>query len=75
MKAKFFCQHLTGDLSFSIEEWNAVADALDQAQVSEKQRQSILFPDACTKQCFNCMAIVGHRQRQTKEGIAARSVN
>lgn len=74
MKANFFCQHLTGDPSFSIEEWNAVALALDQANVSEKEQKSILFPDACTAQCFNCMAIVGHRQKLTREAIAARSI-
>jgi chaperonin GroES len=58
----FYCQRVVGDAEFSIEEWNKqfkICCDLDIEMPDE--------PEPCTKQCFDCMAIVGERQLKTKK--------
>jgi hypothetical protein len=64
----FYCQKLTGDENFSIEEWNQVYDSIKDAGLSEAEENRILFGDeeGCKEQCFACMAIVGQRRLKTK---------
>ncbi|WP_282638109.1 hypothetical protein [Sphingobacterium thalpophilum] len=63
----FYCQKICGEEDFSIEEWTKVSQELDKTNLSEKDKQDILFPAKCGKQCFDCMAIVGERQTKTKQ--------
>ena len=63
----FYCQHLTGDVNFSIDEWNKVHDQIQGMGLSEKEEKFILFgpQECCKEQCFDCMAIVGERRLKT----------
>jgi len=65
MKNTFYCQNACGSEDFSIEEWNKVSQELELTNLSEKEKDDILFPKACDKQCFDCMAIVGKKRLET----------
>ncbi len=65
----FYCQKICGEEDFSIDEWNEVSKELDKTNISEKERDDILFPPKCKEQCFACMAIVGDRQIKTRQLI------
>lgn len=60
----FYCQNLTGDVNFSIEEWNKAFDEVKDMS-SEIQRLVLGDPPACEEQCFACMAIVGEQRKKT----------
>jgi len=62
----FYCQKICGEEGFSIDEWNKVSKDLDKTNLSEQDKQDILFPPKCEKQCFDCLALVGERQIKTK---------
>lgn len=62
----FYCQKVCGEQGFSIDEWNKASNDLDKTNLSEKEKQDILFPAKCTNQCFDCIAIIGQRQSETK---------
>lgn len=64
-----YCQKVCGEEEFSIDEWNKTSISLDKTNLSEDQKNEILFPSSCEKQCFDCMAIVGKRQIKTKQLI------
>lgn len=71
MRTNFYCQNICGDVDFSIEEWNKTYNEIKDLGLSEKEEQFILFGsgEPCKEQCFNCMAIVGERQKQTARTI------
>lgn len=56
---KFYCQKVCGSDSFSIDEWNQISKDLESTNLTKKEKNNILFPDACVNQCFDCIAIVG----------------
>lgn len=65
----FYCQRITGDANFSIEEWNKqfkLCCELDMDMPPD--------PEPCDKQCFDCMAIVGNQQTKTKKLLHARKI-
>jgi hypothetical protein len=64
----FYCIKESGG-NFSIDEWCDTASALEKTNLSEQQKNTILFPPKCKEQCFDCMAIVGERQLRTKNII------
>jgi hypothetical protein len=66
-RENFYCQKICGDQEFSIIEWNEMSFALDKSNISEKDKQKILFPSRCNSQCFDCIAIVGERQTKTNK--------
>lgn len=71
MSTNFHCRKWHGDPDFSIEEWNETAENLDKIDISEEERNKILFPhtNPCENQCFDCMADVGERRKRTQELI------
>lgn len=64
-----YCQKVCGEVGFDIDEWNEVYHALELTDMSEAEKDAILSPPECEKQCFDCMAIVGARRLRTKEII------
>lgn len=69
----FYCQRMCGDENFSIYEWNETFLALEKTNMTERDKDEILFPEVlgtCDKQCFDCMASVGSRRIKTKKTIA-----
>lgn len=70
----FYCQKTCGEDGFSIEEWNETYNELEKANLTDKQRQDILFPPHCNKQCFDCMANVGERRLKTKDNLKPPTV-
>lgn len=62
-----YCQKVCGEIDFSINEWNETSKALDLTDMSEDEKNEILFPPACKSQCFDCMAIVGARRKETRD--------
>ena len=66
--AHFYCQHLVGDVNFSIDEWNKVYNEIKDLNLTEEQRDFILNgpTEPCKEQCFACIAIVGERRKKTK---------
>lgn len=66
-KPHFYCQNLTGDINFSIEEWNNTYNNIKETGLSETEENYILFGtgEGCKEQCFNCMAIVDQRRKNT----------
>jgi hypothetical protein len=67
-KPHFYCQHLTEEVGFSIEEWNKTYNEIKDLGLSEKEEQYILFgpQEGCKEQCAACMAIVGEIRLKTK---------
>lgn len=63
----FYCQIKCVPVDFNIDEWNKASKEIDAMPISEEEKQKLLFPDPCEKQCFDCMAIVGERRRKTNE--------
>lgn len=58
----FYCQRVTGDAEFSIDEWNKqfkICCDLDIDMPSDEL-------EPCDKQCFDCMAIVGATQAKNR---------
>ena len=53
----------------SMEEWNEVQKSLELTNLSEKEKENILFPKVCQKQCFDCTAEVGETRIKTKKLI------
>lgn len=66
----FYCQHHTGHEDFSIDEWNKVSNELKSLPLTEKQKQEILFPDPCRKQCQVCIDIVIDHRTKTQKIIS-----
>jgi len=69
MKAHFYCQNLTGEVRFDIQEWNRVYLEFRNSGLSESDRRAILHPPACKIQCFDFMAIAGERQTRIKKNL------
>tara|TARA_R100000656_G_scaffold119948_1_gene94015 strand:- start:481 stop:702 length:222 start_codon:yes stop_codon:yes gene_type:complete len=67
----FYCQKACGEIDFSIDEWNETAEALELTNLSEEEKDEILFPEPCDKQCFDCMAVVGARRLKTQKMLCA----
>lgn len=61
----FFCQNVSGDVNFSIDEWNKAYDEVKDKS-EEIQRLVLDAPPPCNEQCFACMVIVGERRLKTK---------
>lgn len=74
MKNTFYCKIHTGSME-SIEEWNEVQRSLELTNLSEQEKQNILFPDTCEKQCFDCIAEVGQRRKTTEQLIKNQSIS
>ncbi len=64
----FYCQQVSGDANFSIDEWNNVYYAVKDLGLSKEAEEKILFESGehCKEQCFACMAIVGETQLKNK---------
>jgi hypothetical protein len=69
MTGGFYCQIKCGEVGFSIDQWNKSYREIEAMPISEQEKQKLLFPDPCTKQCFDCMAIVGDRRNKTQQLI------
>lgn len=67
MENNFYCQKICGEVGFSIDEWNKDYVELEKSGLSQKEKDAILHPPKCKEQCFDCMAIVGKRQKETAE--------
>lgn len=67
-KPHFYCQNLTGDVDFSIDEWNKTYNNIKDAGLSKTEEQYILFGsgEGCKEQCFACMTIVAQRRADTR---------
>jgi len=64
----FYCKIHSGSIE-SIEEWNKVSEDLDKTNLSESEKQNILFPPVCKNQCFDCIAEVGETRIKTQKLI------
>lgn len=64
-----YCQKINGSENFSIDDWNEQYEALEKSKLSEAEKQKILFPDKCNKQCEDCRNIVKKRVLRTRELI------
>lgn len=62
----YYCQQKCGQEDFSIEEWDKAFKYCIDNNLSEKQTGEILEGKPCTKQCFDCMAIVGKTREKNK---------
>jgi len=67
-KKTFYCKIHSGSL-YSIEEWNLTQKSLEFTNLTEKEKQDILFPKVCNNQCFDCMAEVGETRLKTQKLI------
>lgn len=65
----FYCQHHSGHEDFSIDEWNEVNHELQSLPLTEKQKQDILFPEPCKKQCHTCINIIIDQRAKTQRLI------
>ena len=72
VKCHFYCQNLVGDVNFCIDAWNKAYDEVKDKS-EEIQRMVLDPPPACEKQCFECLAIVGERRKETKALIIKQS--
>jgi hypothetical protein len=65
----FYCQKVCAAECFSIDDWNDAFRYCNENNIEGEERNRILHPDMfpCKEQCFDCMAIVGERQRRTRE--------
>lgn len=72
MKNTFYCKIHTGSME-SIEEWNETQKSLELTNLSEREKQDILFPPVCKKQCFDCIAEVRETRMRTKKLIQSQS--
>ena len=70
-KKNFYCQNICGEEGFSIDEWNKTYADLEKTNMSEKEKDLILFPPQCKNQCFDCIAIIGERRIKTQNLIKA----
>lgn len=71
MMENFYCQIKCGEVNFSIDEWNKSFKEIMAMPISEKEKDKLLTPEPCTKQCFDCVAIVG----DTRAKRAAKMAN
>lgn len=65
----FYCQNKCGHQDFSIDKWNEDYKKFSDAGLLDTEAANkALHPEMspCIEQCFDCMAIVGQRQLQTK---------
>lgn len=69
MKKTFYCKIHTSSENFSIDEWNEVQRSLELTNLSEKEKQDVLFPPVCQKQCFDCITEVGEKRLSTQKLI------
>lgn len=67
MKNNFYCQIKCGAEDFSIDQWNKSYKEIEAMPISQKEKDKLLFPDPCEKQCFDCLAIVGKTRLKNKE--------
>ena len=63
----FYCQNESGDVDFSIDEWNEIAEKLELTNLTEKGKTEILFPEKCKIQCIDCACIVGEQRLKTTQ--------
>ena len=64
--SSFYCQQKCGEVNFSIDEWNKAFDYCIENNLPEKEMSKILEGEACKKQCFDCMAVVGETRMKNK---------
>lgn len=67
--SNFYCQHHSGHVDFSIDEWNEVNKELQSLPLTEKQKQDILLPEPCKKQCQACINIIIDQRMKTQRLI------
>ena len=61
----FYCQGKCGFEDFDIAEHDALLKEVWKMPISEAEQNKIIDGDPCTKQCFECMAIVGETRKKT----------
>lgn len=66
MRSNFYCQNKCVPTDFSIKEWNKSHKYTQENNLSEKETSEILEGNDCKEQCFDCMAIVGKRRKETQ---------
>ncbi|MGV9003975.1 hypothetical protein [Flavobacterium sp.] len=71
-KSAFYCQNACGEENFSIDEWNRAFHEVKHK--SEEIQRLVLDNPECENQCFDCCAIVGKRQKETKELILKQTM-
>ncbi len=71
--SNFYCQIKCGEVGFSIEEWNKAYKEIQQMPISEAEKQKLIHPDPCEKQCFDCIAIVGETRNNTERLIKTQT--
>lgn len=62
----FYCQIKCGHEDFSIEEWNKADKEIEAMPINEYEKQKLRWPDPCTEQCFDCIAIIGATRFKNK---------
>ena len=65
--SNFYCQQKCVPPDFSFEEWNKAYKEINAMPISEKEKRKLIDGEPCTKQCFDCIAIVGKRRAETKK--------
>ncbi len=65
----FYCQKECGVVGFSAEEWNKNYLEIEAMPISQQEKDNLIDGEPCTKQCFDCIAIVGKRRQQTREQL------
>ena len=69
----FYCQNKCIAPDFSIDEWNKGFKYCNDNNLEEKETSQILEGKDCKEQCFDCIATVGARRKETQELISKRS--
>ena len=61
----FYCDNKAGG-DFDIAQWDKAFKKCIEQELTEEEIDKILEGDPCKDQCFDCMAIVGNRRRETQ---------
>ena len=66
-RSNFYCQIKCGEVEFSIDEWNKSYNEINAMPISEKEKEKLLNPEPCEKQCFDCIVIVGETRTKNRK--------
>lgn len=66
-RKNFYCQNLYRHEDFEIEEFNQLAEKLQNSGMSTQDQNKILFPEGCEEQCDSCINIVLDTKAKNKE--------
>ena len=73
--ADFYCKKVCGDPDETIADWNEARVMCINLNLTEKETNLILFPEACKNQCVDCACTVGEQRIKTQKLIERLSSN